>query len=208
MATQAQIQANRENAQHSQGPTSEAGSARSSRNATKHGYTGQTLVLTPEEAEAYAAHVELYMNRHQPADGHHRQFVQQLADADWGVHQIFTAQAAQISLMNVLTLQLSEAGADVPTIIASSAQVARTLATLTSYENRKRRTAKAIQQQLDELKEVTEPTPKPNETRAEPEIGFVYPTPKPQPIRATPQPGRNAPCPCKSGLKFKRCCGK
>jgi hypothetical protein len=29
---------------------------------------------------------------------------------------------------------------------------------------------------------------------------------KPQPIRVTPEPGRNAPCPCGSNLKYKRCC--
>jgi len=27
-----------------------------------------------------------------------------------------------------------------------------------------------------------------------------------QPIRRAPEPGRNTPCPCKSGLKYKRCC--
>ncbi|MCC6389575.1 MAG: SEC-C domain-containing protein [Bryobacterales bacterium] len=27
-----------------------------------------------------------------------------------------------------------------------------------------------------------------------------------QPVRPTPRPGRNEPCPCGSGLKFKRCC--
>ncbi|MCC6367014.1 MAG: SEC-C domain-containing protein, partial [Bryobacterales bacterium] len=27
-----------------------------------------------------------------------------------------------------------------------------------------------------------------------------------QPVRSTPRPGRNEPCPCGSGLKFKRCC--
>jgi hypothetical protein len=26
------------------------------------------------------------------------------------------------------------------------------------------------------------------------------------PVRRPPQPGRNSPCPCKSGLKYKRCC--
>jgi hypothetical protein len=30
--------------------------------------------------------------------------------------------------------------------------------------------------------------------------------PTTQPLRRPPQPGRNSPCPCKSGLKFKRCC--
>jgi uncharacterized protein len=27
------------------------------------------------------------------------------------------------------------------------------------------------------------------------------------PVRASPKPGRNAPCPCGSGRKYKRCCG-
>jgi SEC-C motif-containing protein len=31
--------------------------------------------------------------------------------------------------------------------------------------------------------------------------------PKPV-VRATPKTGRNEPCPCGSGLKFKKCCGK
>jgi len=29
-----------------------------------------------------------------------------------------------------------------------------------------------------------------------------------QQLKAPPKPGRNAPCPCRSGLKYKRCCGK
>ena len=56
-----------------------------------------------------------------------------------------------------------------------------------------------------------------NEIAAEPRelASFVQPeqTPepaqtctRPQPIRVPPQPGRNSPCPCKSGLKYKRCC--
>ncbi len=31
---------------------------------------------------------------------------------------------------------------------------------------------------------------------------------KPQPLRAAPKVGRNDPCPCGSGKKFKKCCGK
>ncbi|MCC6341525.1 MAG: SEC-C domain-containing protein [Bryobacterales bacterium] len=27
-----------------------------------------------------------------------------------------------------------------------------------------------------------------------------------QPVRPAPRPSRNEPCPCGSGLKFKRCC--
>ena len=32
-------------------------------------------------------------------------------------------------------------------------------------------------------------------------------TPKRVPVRAAPKPGPNAPCPCNSGKKYKRCCG-
>jgi hypothetical protein len=180
MSTAAQIKANRENAKLSTGPTTQAGSERSSRNAVRHGYTGQTLVLTPEEGESYAAHVALYMEITKPIDDFHRNLVQQLADADWGVHQIFTAQTAQVSLMNVLTLQLSMEGADVAAIIKSSAQCARTLATLSTYENRKRRIAKLLREQLGELQNLNQEEANSNETKPEPEIGFVHPdAPKP-----------------------------
>lgn len=44
MTTAAQVEANRRNAQHSTGPRSQQGKARSSQNATKHGFTGRLLV--------------------------------------------------------------------------------------------------------------------------------------------------------------------
>jgi SWIM/SEC-C metal-binding protein len=31
---------------------------------------------------------------------------------------------------------------------------------------------------------------------------------RPKPIKAEKKIGRNAPCPCGSGLKYKKCCGK
>lgn len=33
-------------------------------------------------------------------------------------------------------------------------------------------------------------------------------SPAPQPVRAEHRPGRNEPCPCGSGKKFKKCCGR
>lgn len=33
-------------------------------------------------------------------------------------------------------------------------------------------------------------------------------TPPPSPVAATPRIGRNQPCPCGSGRKFKKCCGR
>ena len=45
MSTAAQIEANRQNAQLSSGPTSPAGKQRSSLNSTVHGFTGQTVMV-------------------------------------------------------------------------------------------------------------------------------------------------------------------
>ncbi len=30
----------------------------------------------------------------------------------------------------------------------------------------------------------------------------------PEPVRIDKKPGRNEPCPCGSGMKYKKCCGK
>ena len=49
MATQKQIEANRENARKSTGPRTETGKAASSANALRHGLTAECLVLLPDE---------------------------------------------------------------------------------------------------------------------------------------------------------------
>jgi preprotein translocase subunit SecA len=36
----------------------------------------------------------------------------------------------------------------------------------------------------------------------------LTPGPPPEPERASTKVGRNDPCPCGSGKKFKKCCGK
>ena len=50
--TEAQLTANRENAQHSTGPRTIEGKKRASRNAFRHGLTGQIVIHTPMSAQA------------------------------------------------------------------------------------------------------------------------------------------------------------
>ncbi len=168
------MNANRENAKHSTGPVN---TARSSQNAVRHGLTGQTLVLTPEEAESYSEHVTQYMAHYEPADHYHRQLVQDLADSDWGIHQIFLLQSSTVSYMQKLSRRLAEA-ADAEAeaeVLAADKIAVRKLATLNSYENRKRRASKLIREQIQQLEEQRNATPKPKQTKPRRDIGFVCP---------------------------------
>ncbi|MBV8807686.1 MAG: hypothetical protein JO033_03345 [Acidobacteriaceae bacterium] len=53
MATDAQIPANKKNAQLSTGPTSQTGKAKSSLNAVKTGLTSRTVLLPSDDAALY-----------------------------------------------------------------------------------------------------------------------------------------------------------
>jgi len=53
MSTQAQINANRENAEKSTGPKTAEGKAASSKNATRHGFYSKEFQVREEEREAF-----------------------------------------------------------------------------------------------------------------------------------------------------------
>ncbi|HZQ53583.1 MAG TPA: hypothetical protein VFB14_15380 [Bryobacteraceae bacterium] len=93
MATNAQINANRANAQLSTGPTSEAGKARSSKNAVTTGLTGRTVLLPAEDAALYESHCLEFLERHQPADEAEKALVQSLADTEWRLQRIPSLEA-------------------------------------------------------------------------------------------------------------------
>lgn len=177
MSTAAQIAANQKNAQLSTGPATPTGLAISAKNAARHGFTGQTLVLAPQEKEAYDAHVAAYMATHNPGTHKHRALVQQFADSQWSLHQIFVQQANTIALMNAISLQMSEAGDPLATA-AALAPVSRTLNTLSIYETRRRRAASQLQQELNEMeqeiRQQSEAEPrKVNKTKPQLRIGSV-----------------------------------
>ena len=56
--TQSQLAANRANAQLSTGPRTEEGKKRSSLNAFRHGLTGQIVIHTPEDQDAFQKHCD------------------------------------------------------------------------------------------------------------------------------------------------------
>ena len=75
--------ANRENAQLSSGPVTEAGKAAFSLNAVKSGLTGRTVLLQTDDAAQYQAHVQRYEAHFKPIGPQEQFLVQSLADTNW-----------------------------------------------------------------------------------------------------------------------------
>jgi hypothetical protein len=84
---------NRANAQHSTGPRTLEGKARSAQNALTHGLTSRTTVLPSEDPAAYQHHVQQFQDEYQPQTPTETQLVQELADTAWRLNRIAFLEA-------------------------------------------------------------------------------------------------------------------
>jgi hypothetical protein len=80
--------ANRENAQLSTGPVTEAGKAKSSLNALKSALTGRTVLLSTDDAAQYQTHIQSYEDHFKPVGPEEQALVQSLADTSWRLTRI------------------------------------------------------------------------------------------------------------------------
>ncbi len=97
MATAAQMMANQANAQHSTGPCTEQGKARSSQNRLSHGLSSQEFIVLPgQEAEFDEFIAELHKSV-QPAGGLELDLFTHLAHASWKLRRCRRAEV-QIQL--------------------------------------------------------------------------------------------------------------
>jgi hypothetical protein len=83
MITEAQLAANRANAQKSTGPATPEGKARSSRNSFKHGLYSKQLVVGAEEAAELDALKAKLRAEHQPINETEEILVNELAEQFW-----------------------------------------------------------------------------------------------------------------------------
>ena len=97
-ATDAQINANRQNAQHSAGPTSEAGKAKSSLNSVRTGLTGRSVLLPTEDVEIYQQHVARIFSDLAPATDRERAVVQTIADTEFRLLRIVPLEASILAI--------------------------------------------------------------------------------------------------------------
>ena len=86
--SEAQLNANRANAQKSHGPVTPEGKAKSSLNAVKTGLTGQTVLLPADDAIAYQSHLDRHFKQESPATDQEHTLVQMIADAEWRLLRI------------------------------------------------------------------------------------------------------------------------
>lgn len=104
---------NKENAQHSTGPKTEAGKRTSSLNATRHGLTGQAVVLPTEDAARYEAfRLKLIADLH-PQGTTEEMLAQTIVDTEW------RAERARALEANIFALAHHE---ELPAHIAAIAE--------------------------------------------------------------------------------------
>ena len=82
-----QLIANRENSQHSTGPRTPEGKKRSSLNATRHGLSGQVVVMPYEDLQAYNAFVERYSKGLNPKNEPEKQLAYDMANTVWKLNR-------------------------------------------------------------------------------------------------------------------------
>jgi hypothetical protein len=88
MSTDKQIDANRLNAQHSTGPRTPEGKAKSSLNAVKSGLTGHTVLLPTDDVALYESHLTAVAAELRPFGPRESALVQSIADAEWRIQRI------------------------------------------------------------------------------------------------------------------------
>jgi hypothetical protein len=86
--SEAQLAANRENAQKSSGPTTDEGKANIRLNALKTGLTGRTVCLPGDDAALYQSLILSYEKLFQPVGPEESGLVQSIADIRWRLDRI------------------------------------------------------------------------------------------------------------------------
>jgi hypothetical protein len=93
MATEAQIAANRRNAQHSTGPKTDAGKEKSAQNALKFGLFSRHVLLPGEDESELAQLRDGIRARFNPADALEEVYVERIVTASWRLQRTLAHEA-------------------------------------------------------------------------------------------------------------------
>jgi len=98
MPTEAQLAANRTNAQLSTGPKTAEGKAKIAHNAVRNALTGATILLPTDDAAVYQQHVANTNAAWQPETHSEKLLVQSIADTEWRLQRIPALIAGVLAL--------------------------------------------------------------------------------------------------------------
>jgi hypothetical protein len=98
MTSLRQLEANRRNALHSTGPTSEDGKRQSRLNAVRHGLTAETVISSLEDADDYKAFEATIIADYDPTTAVERELVLRLASLLWRLRR---ATGIETDLLNI-----------------------------------------------------------------------------------------------------------
>ena len=113
MASEAQINANRANAQKSTGPRTAAGKAVASRNAITHGFLAQETVIAGEDAEEFALYRDRMLGDLAPVGGAEQDAAERIVGLAWRLRR---AERLQTEAFDALyeRMTLRSAGGGTP----------------------------------------------------------------------------------------------
>jgi hypothetical protein len=205
-----QIEANRANSLLSTGPRSVHGKQASSRNAQSHGLTTRHALLPGEDPDEHQLHHRNYLARYQPQDPIDQALVVELADLNWRLRRVpaFEAQLLSVEVTRLTSdselkplIEPLRTDAEILALAFSRLVQSKVLPHLYSLEARLARRAEKLERRLENSRNAPEPPAR---------IAQEQVVDRQNEANSNPVPahkiGRNELCPCRSGLKFKRCC--
>jgi len=215
MATKAQFKANLRNAQKSSGPTSPQGKAASSRNHLTTGlYTMNDFVL-PEELDIYKLFCVRLEESCNASDAIEECLTAEITSAAWRLRRCNLADgdvAEHSALEPLLDTTLEKQIRSIERARSHSTSIFhRGLNQLKKLQKERDASPgpeflQKVQQKLDGI--INEPAPDWNEIDRQMAENKAKTEESASNCKPAPTPARGRPCPCKSGNKYKHCCGK
>ena len=215
----------------STGPKTEAGKAKSSRNAIRTGLYAARDFVRPDEEEEYAQTLIKLMDELTPDNTVEQTFATEIMGATWRLRRCRLVEEAfsyidDLDFDPMVDERTEKQQKSVDRARAQSHLILRR----SLDELRKLQKCRTIQEQLADQQTTPKPAPQPPPQAGPPNMdalmalaehqlaeryresglaSFCNPAPATPAAPAQPRrTGRNAQCPCGSGAKFKRCCGK
>ena len=117
------LAANAANAQHSTGPRTPEGQARSSQNARTHGLTARDLVIAPDEREEFEELRNDYQTSVKPQDGIQQSLFEELVGAAWNLRR---ARRKEVQLCSNTALEADQLGRELDRLVRYKTCIERT----------------------------------------------------------------------------------